>query len=237
MRPDAWNLRTTPNPVIRRVGRALKQFNDRHPWDHNAHFHPWILRSLPDRAARVLDVGGGRGALAEALATACGPDARIDAIDPDEQMCRAAAERCAGDPRVRIHRRTLAEHAARPDLQGAYDALTMVASLHHQDLTGALEQARALLRPGGRLLVVTLTRAATPLDHAWDIGNSLTNPLIGLVRHPRPVRMPSPGPEIPVAEAAWSIGELRQRADALLPGAVIRRRQGFRTTLAWQKPE
>lgn len=236
MSGDSWNVRTTSNPVIRGAGRVLTRLNDRHPWDHNAHFHPWIRRSLPEGTARVLDVGCGRGALIEALAGACGPAARIEGIDPDAEMARSAAERCADDPRVRIHRRTLAEHAVHPDLQGTYDALTMVASLHHQELGPALAQARDLLRPGGRLLVVTLARADTVLDHAWEIGNSLTNPVIGVLRHPRPVRAPQAGPRIPVAAPAWSLGELRRSAEAVIPGAIIRRRQGFRATLAWRKP-
>lgn len=236
MTDAAWNLRTTPNPVIRWAGRRLTLLNDRHPWDHNAHFHPWILRSLPEGAARVLDVGCGRGALVAALAGACGPGARIEGIDPDAEMAYAAAARLAGARGVRIRRRGLGEHAAREELHGSYDAITMVASLHHMELTAALEQARDLLRPGGRLLVVTLTRPATLPDQLWDVLNALSNPLIGLVKHPRPHRGPSDGARIPVAEATWSLGELRDRAEVLLPGAVIRRREGFRSTLRWQKP-
>ena len=38
------DIRTTPNPVIRRAERTLHRLNARHPWDHNAHFHRWMLR-------------------------------------------------------------------------------------------------------------------------------------------------------------------------------------------------
>ena len=119
---------------------------------------------------------------------------------------------------------------------GHYDALTMIASLHHMELEPALAQARDLLRPGGRLLVVTLTVPRTRLGLLWDIGDALSNPLIGLVKHPRPVRDPVPGPSIPVRDPAWSHGELRERAREILPGAVLHRREGFRSTLRWQKP-
>lgn len=262
------DIRTTPNPLVRRAGRTLHTLNSRHPWDHNAHFHRWILRSLPTPTRRVLDVGCGRGALVRALAahlaadgtgtvdgmnaadgtgaadgtnTAVGTGAtvRVDGIDPDEEMARIAAEACADLPGVQIQRRGLAEHAAqlRKDAPGGtYDAVTMIASLHHMDLEPALEDARDLLRPGGRLLVVTLTVPRTRTDLLWDVGNALTNPLIGLALHPRPVRDPAPGPLIPVRDPAWSVGELRERASAVLPGAVVRRREGFRSTLRWQKP-
>lgn len=239
----SWNLRTTPNPLIRAAGRGLARANARHPWDHNAHFHRWILRSLPRRMDRVLDVGCGRGAL---LARVAARTQRVDGIDPDAGMARTAAAAVEDLPGVEVHQRTLAEHAALPGTAGAYDAVTMVASLHHQDLEQALNQARALLRPGGRLLVVALVQASSPSDHLWDIANALSNPLIGLVKHPRPVpRDADAGADagvgagqeaMPVQEASTSLAELRSRARAVLPGAVIRRREGFRVTLSWQRP-
>lgn len=230
------DIRTTPNPVIRWAGRGLHRLNSRHPWDHNAHFHRWILRSLPPGAERVLDVGCGRGDLVRALA---GRVPRVDGIDPDASMALTAAERCRERSGVTIRRRSLDEHAEllRAEPPGrVYDALTMIASLHHMELEPALTRARELLRPGGRLLVVTLTVPRTPVDHLWDIGNALTNPVIGFVRHPRPVRDPVPGPRIPMRDPAWSHGELRERVREVLPGAVLRRREGFRSTLRWQKP-
>ena len=53
MTQDAWNLRTTENPLIRWAGRRLEALNTRHPWNHNAHFHPGILRSLPETPSRT----------------------------------------------------------------------------------------------------------------------------------------------------------------------------------------
>lgn len=227
------NIRTTPNPVIRWAGRRLGELNARHPWDHNGHFHPWILRALSDGPARVLDVGCGRGDLVAALSARAG---RVEGIDPDPQMAALTGERFRTEPRVRIRRRTLAEHAGDPELEGAYDAITMVASLHHMDLRQALSDARALLRPGGLLLAVSLTAPRSRFDHVWDVGNALTNPLIGVVKHPRPAHETGESRPIPVRDPDFSIGELREASARLLPGAVIRRREGFRVTVRWQRP-
>lgn len=232
-------IRTTPNPLVRAAGRGLKRLNDRHPWNHNDHFHDWILRSLPDAPARVLDVGCGRGELVSALVTRA---AMVEGIDPDAATAYAAATRFHDRPGVRIARRGLAEQAADPALTGQYDAVIMVASLHHMDPAAALAEARTLLRPGGQLLIVTLTRPESPVDHAWDVLSALMNPLIGLVKHPRPVRPPDRQLETgstaapPVRDPQLTIDELREIATDLLPGARIRRRQGFRVTLSWQKP-
>lgn len=227
------DIRTTANPLIRWAGRVLGTVNARHPWNHDDHFHPWVLSALPGPTARVLDVGCGRGELLAALAGIAG---EVDGIDADQEMAYLAATRFQDVPHVRVRRRTLAEHAALPELAESYDAITMIASLHHMPLDAALSEARQLLRPGGRLLVVTLTTPVGAPDQAWDVVNALTNPLIGLVKHPQPVREPGPERPQPVRDPAWSIAELREQAAAQLPGAVIRRREGFRVTLRWQKP-
>ena len=227
------NIRTTPNRLIRWAAPLLKRLNDRHPWSHNHHFHPWILGSLPPRTGRALDVGCGRGDLVAALAGVAG---RVDGIDPDQEMAHVAATRFEHDPAVHIGRRTLAEHAAPPHRHGTYDAITMVASLHHMDLVAALTDARELLSPGGRLLVVTLTDPVSTADQIWDLLSALTNPLIGLVKHPQPVREAPKERPIPMKDPTWSIDVLRREAGRILPGARIRRREGFRVTLRWEKP-
>lgn len=229
-----WNIRTTANPLVRTVGRGLTRLNDRHPWNHNTHFHPWILRSLPRAPERVLDVGCGRG---ELVATLTGHAAEVHGIDPDQEMAYAAATALRDHPEVHLWRRSLAEHAAMPEHAGTYEAITMVASLHHLRLDQALPQLRDLLAPGGRLLVVTLARPEGALDQLWDVTNVLTNPLIGLIRHPRPVREPTPPVRMPVRDASFSLATLREQAGLHLPGPVtIRRRTGFRATLRWQSP-
>ena len=135
------NLRTTAHPLIRGAGRQLERLNARHPWDHNAHFHPWILRHLPVDAHRVLDVGCGRGDLLAALSTRA---ARVEGIDPDPGMAYSAATAHRDRHSVHILRRTLSEHASQTGRAPAYDAITLVASLHHLDLGTALRQVRDL---------------------------------------------------------------------------------------------
>src|SRR5699024_3240702 len=73
------NIRATSNPLVRAAGHWLERVNDRHPWSHNDHFHPWILRSLPAAPTRVLDVGCGRGELVGALIPRAG---LVEGIDP-----------------------------------------------------------------------------------------------------------------------------------------------------------
>src|SRR5215471_3266452 len=57
------------------------------PWNHNIHYHPLVLRAMPPRCERVLDVGCGRGLLVRQLAARC---SHVVAIDPDVETLEHA---------------------------------------------------------------------------------------------------------------------------------------------------
>ena len=92
----------------------------------------------------------------------------------------------AGDPRVTIRRCRFEAFAATAS-EGETDLITMVAVLHHLDLDGTLDQIPRLLAPGGRLLVVGLAKVDSLADTAIDLVSSAANPVMGLIKHPRPV--------------------------------------------------
>ena len=52
-------------------------------WDHNAHYHRWLLHQLPPAPQDVLGVGCGAGGLAAKLAARA---AHVDAVDVSAPM-------------------------------------------------------------------------------------------------------------------------------------------------------
>jgi SAM-dependent methyltransferase len=223
------DIRTVPNPLVRAGGRWLHRVNQRHPWSHNDHFHGWILRRLPARRRRALDVGCGAGLL---LSRLHGRFDEVLGVDADATMAAASAERLAGDPAVSVR------HARFEEVDGTFDTITMIAVLHHMPLEAALQHASELLEPGGRLLVVGLARPDTVTDFIWDLASALLNPLVGMVKHPQPVTKPvdDAGPAMPVRDAAETFTELSRVVRRVLPGARVRRRLFFRYTLEWTGP-
>jgi SAM-dependent methyltransferase len=230
-------VRDSANPVVLTAGRFLARVNARHPWSHNEHFHGWILRNLPARRQLAVDVGCGTGMLAQSLAPYF---AQVTGIDADEAMAAAATARLAGDPHVSILRCRFEAFAATAG-EGEADLITMVAVLHHLDLADTLAQIPRLLAPGGRLLVVGLAKANSLADVAVDLASSAANPIMGLIKHPRPARPADPPPtgqpSLPVRDPAATVAEIAAAADACLPGARIRRRLFFRYTLRSDKPQ
>lgn len=208
------------------VSTAMARLNARHPWSHNDHFHSWILTNLPERRRAALDVGCGRGDLVAALSP------RFTAVhgnDRDEEMRRHATARCAGLANVTI------DGGPWTEADGRFDLVTMVAVLHHLDVADALVQVHRLLEPGGRFLAVGLAPLRSTADHLWDLASIVTNPVIGYVKHPWP-SAETPVAPFPVKDPTMPLDDLREIVLDVMPGASIRRRLGFRHTIAWTKP-
>ncbi len=112
-----------------------------------------LLEALPDRVARLLDIGCGTGGLLELLAP------RIEeglGVDASRDMLALA--------RTRLAERGLSHIAVRqadmyrlPLPDGGFDAVTLQMVLHYaEDPAVALAEAARVLRPGGALLIVDL---------------------------------------------------------------------------------
>jgi arsenite methyltransferase len=119
-----------------------------------------IRAALALRAgARVLDIGSGPGFLAAEMAEELGSDGRVDGVDPSESMVAIARrrERSRGAAPAEFH---LADALALPFGDSTFDAAVSTQVLEYvEDVPAALAEARRVLRPGGRLLV---------LDTDWD---------------------------------------------------------------------
>lgn len=222
------DIRRVEHPVVRRAAEGLHNFNSRHPWSHNDHFHRWILANLPAHRGTAIDIGCGQGELVARLATRF---AHAHGTDLDAGMRSATAQRCSGLTNVTVDDTQLTE------LEGPVDLITMIAVLHHLDTEQALSEVKRLLRPGGRFLAVGLAAPASIRDTAWDLASAVTNPLIGLIKHPRPVPGGPVPPPFPVRDPQLSFVELQAVVRDVMPGAEMRRRLAFRHTIAWTKPD
>jgi integrase len=119
-------------------------------WDHNAYYHRLLLRQMPQRCRRVLDVGCGAGAFAAQLARR---SEQVDALDRSAEMIEEAKRRTPGNVNC-----VLADVLADPLPGKDYDAIFSVSALHHMPLQDALLVVAAALRPGGVLAAIALPR-------------------------------------------------------------------------------
>jgi SAM-dependent methyltransferase len=136
-------------------------------------------RFLPRAPALILDVGGAAGAYAFPLAT---KDYVVDLIDPVPLHVEQAKQRAAMDQRVPRSFK-VGDARAIPCEDGAADAVLFFGPLYHltdsNERLKAICEARRVLRAGGVLLAVAISRFASALD---GIGR-------GLISDPKFVRI------------------------------------------------
>ncbi|MFD4909203.1 class I SAM-dependent methyltransferase [Kitasatospora purpeofusca] len=198
-------------------------------WNHNVHYHPFVLDAVPSGCRTALDVGCGEGLLVRKLAR----QARsVTGVDSSGEMIRLARESSAGLAGVTFLEADFLDSASSGLLAaGAYDFVSAVAVVHHVEFAQAVEAMVRLLAPGGRLVIIGLARNRTPQD--WIIsGAGVPVARFNARRHGgktdpygMPVQMPT---------MAW--GEVRREARRLLPGHHFRRHLLWRYSLVWNKP-
>jgi 2-polyprenyl-3-methyl-5-hydroxy-6-metoxy-1,4-benzoquinol methylase len=192
-------------------------------WNHNIHYHSFILRRVPSRCGTALDVGCGTGLLARKLATSCREVVAID-IDRDA-LIRA---RATGPPDTNLTFEE-ADVMSRRFSNNSFDLITAVATLHHLPLIPALTRFRDLLKPDGVLAVVGLYRMHRPQDYVWAAAALPTSWMLRCLRTYEEVGAP-------LREPGETLREIRAASATVLPGSDCRRRLLFRYSLVWRKP-
>lgn len=116
---------------------------------------PWALGGFRPEG-RVLEIGGGSGAMAAALLRRF-PSATLTVTDVDLGMVRVAMQRLTGfGDRARVHQ---ADASHLPFSEGSFDVVVSFIMLHHVGpWEDALGEAVRVLRPGGHLIGYDLLR-------------------------------------------------------------------------------
>ncbi|GAA3466062.1 class I SAM-dependent methyltransferase [Nonomuraea roseola] len=215
--------------IVMTLMSRLDRFNRRHPWSHNDHYGPWVASQVAASGARtVLDVGCGTGNLVALLSRR---PSTVTGLEPHPATARAAAERFADKSAITV---VNTDFAGRP--QGRWDAVTLVAVLHHLPLAPTLRELRGCLTPGGRLVVVGCYRESGPADLLAALPAMAANPIMGLVKHPARADAPPLHMTAPTTEAQETLADIRAAAARELPGTRIRRRLFWRYTLVYDAP-
>lgn len=206
-------------------------------WDHNAYYHRLLLRQMPQRCQRVLDVGCGAGAFAARLARR---SEQVDAVDRSAEMIEEANQRTPDNVNC-VLADVLADSLPGKD----YDAIFSISALHHMPLEDSLPVLGDALRPGGVLTAIALPRPdlrrELPVEIVAAVGHRLLGAMFltkglllrsdgGFAKDSTHVTMPV------VMDPPLTTREVAHRAAAVLPGVRVRRLVFWRYLLIWQKP-
>ena len=203
-------------------------------WNHNSHYHDFLLRHAPARCANALDLGCGKGDFARLLAQRSD---HVLGVDLSPEMLRFARQLSLAYPNIEYLQADVMQHPLPDD---HFDCIASIATLHHLPLSAVLPRLKAALKPGGVLLVLDISRDET----LGDLLQSLVAIPVNLVF--QRVRNRNNQPASAASRAAWdahghddhylSTGEVRRACADLLPGARVTRHLFWRYSLVWTKP-
>jgi demethylmenaquinone methyltransferase/2-methoxy-6-polyprenyl-1,4-benzoquinol methylase len=144
-----------------------------------------IARLNPQPGERIIDCAGGTGDMARRMLRRVravqkrrgGPDLRVNLVDYNAEMVRAGVAR-GGEPEITW---TVGDAMALPFPDGYADAYVISFGIRNvADVQKALDEARRVLRPGGRFLCLEFSRpVAEALRRAYDAYSYTVIPALG----------------------------------------------------------
>jgi trans-aconitate methyltransferase len=205
-------------------------------WDHNAYYQRLLLRHVPQRCQRVLDVGCGIGGFASRLAQRSD---QVDAVDRSEPMIAEAKRRTPSNVNC-VQADVLIDTLPATN----YDAIVSITALHHMPLEAALPLLADALRPGGVLAAVALPRADLRREWPHELAAAVAHRALGLrFLATRMLGMgagfekaPDHGGMPVVMDPPLTTRQVADLAATLLPGVRVRRLLFWRYLLIWRKP-
>ncbi len=204
----------------------------RSEWDHNRHYHGYLVKNLPEKGKRCLDVGCGTGEFSRVLAERF---EEVEGIDLSEGMLKKAYGLSKGFVNIRYINGDVLETDLGAD---AYDCIVSIATVHHLPLAECLGIFRSALKPGGVLMILDLYRQET----AWEFFTNLAAVPLNLLfmffktgsfrRTPEEIRL---WDEHGKHDAYSSIAEVRGTCGEIVPNAIVKRHLFWRYSLVWRK--
>ena len=230
--------RTQSTRTVREDFDRLADLSLEDGWNHNAHYHAFLLRQLPPRLREALEVGCGTGAFARSLAER---SERVLAIDLSPRMVEVADDRSKGHPNIEY---AVADANSWRIPEGRFDCVASITTLHHLPLAPTLRKRGGALRPGGTMLVLDLYRVRSATDYLVGAAGF---PASKAIRLSRTGALSGPRQSSDLRQA-WeehyatdvfpTLAEVREAcAEAGLRGAKVRRHLLWRYSLIWRKPD
>jgi ubiquinone/menaquinone biosynthesis C-methylase UbiE len=202
-------------------------------WNHNTHYHDFLLRQLPAHLGEALDLGCGTGAFARLLAQRA---ERVLGLDLSPQMIRVARERSTGYQNITLE---VADATTWVFGRERFDCIASIATLHHLPLSQTLIKLQDALRPSGTLLVLDLYQSQGLPDLLTNHVSIPVSVVLGLVKTRR-LRSARESREAWAQHAPHehylALAQVHQACADVLPGARVRKHLLWRYSIVWKKP-
>jgi ubiquinone/menaquinone biosynthesis C-methylase UbiE len=201
-------------------------------WDHNKYYHKLILRHLPEKRDRALDIGCGTGDFAHILS-----DIFMDvtAIDFSHEMIVRAKERLTNRNNINLIEQDVLTYIYELE---SYDMIISIATFHHLPFRDEIIRLKSALTTGGTLIILDLYRPSTPMDFLFTSFAVPINFIFEWIYNSKKIRTKEENEawkEHQKNDNYMSLSKIRSIAGKELPGVKICRLLFWRYILIWKK--
>ncbi|PMB53444.1 SAM-dependent methyltransferase [Fischerella thermalis CCMEE 5201] len=207
--------------------------HDQLGWNHNNHYHRFLLKHLPAKCKTVLDIGCGTGEFSRLLAQYAD---RVVAIDLSPNMIEVAKQRSSQYKNIDFEVADILQWNFTVD---QFDAIASIATVHHLPLENLLPCLKAGLKPGGRLVILDLLEHDNLTDMLSDFVAVPLNWLLQTIRN-RHIQQSSEAAEAMRehlrTDKYLSLLQARRIYTSSLRKAKVRKHLFWRYSVVWEKP-
>jgi ubiquinone/menaquinone biosynthesis C-methylase UbiE len=207
--------------------------HDQEGWDHNNHYHRFLLKQLPVQCKTVLDIGCGTGEFSRLLAQRV---EQVVAIDLSSNMIEVAKQRSSQFSNINFQ---VADVLRWEFPAEKFDAVVSIATFHHLPVERLLPTLEAALKPSGKLIILDLLDHENLQDLLSDFVAVPLNWLFQMFKN-KHIR------QSPEAEAAMrehlrtdqylTLSQAQQIYTSALRRAHVKKHLFWRYSVVWEKP-
>lgn len=206
---------------------------DQQEWNHNNHYHRFLLKQLPNRCSSVLDIGCGTGEFSRLLAKRAD---KVYAIDLSPKTIEIAKDRSQQHANIDFQVGDILQWKF-PIEQ--FDAIVSIATIHHLPVETLLSDLKSALKPGGKLVILDLLEYENLSDRSSDAIAVPLNWILRLLKN----RHIKPSPEAAAAmrehlrtDKYLTLSQAQSIYQRLLPGVQLKKHLFWRYSVVWEKP-
>ena len=203
-------------------------------WNHNQHYHPYLLRQIPAQCSRILGIGCGAGEFSRLLAARC---ETIVAVDLSAQMIRVARARSESYADIEFVNGDALDFVYDDD---RFDCIVSIATLHHLPFETVLRKIKTALKPGGAFVCLDLYQRSGARDWIFDAAALVANGFLATLKTKQPrsaTAVRQAYAEHGETDSYLTLPQIRRICARVLPGARVRKHLLWRYSIVWNKKD
>jgi 2-polyprenyl-3-methyl-5-hydroxy-6-metoxy-1,4-benzoquinol methylase len=218
------------NPIQNDFDRIA--LHDQEGWDHNNHYHRFLLKQLPTQGKTALDIGCGTGEFSRLLAKRF---EKVVAIDLSPTMIEVAKQRSRSFSNIDFQVTDVLQWE--PPVE-QFDVIVSISTLHHLPVESLLPSLKIALKRNGRLAILDLLEHESWQDQLSDLVAVPLNWLFQVLKNAHIQKTPEMAAAMREhlrTDKYLTLSQARHVYTSSLRNAKIRKHLFWRYSVIWEK--